>query len=140
MTEKTEKKLLVVDDSPVTNGLLERIFTNDGYRVSLAWDGAEAIRVAREGQPHLILLDILMEGMGGKEVARRLRSEPETREIPIIFISNTLSNGDGPLQDVEIDGDIFPAFAKPFDNRKLMSAVRKAVNLKIHEPKPGKKS
>ena len=80
--------ILVVDDDPDIVEVLRCLLHDAGYEVATADDGA-ALPLAHERQPHLILLDILMPGMDGVEVSRRLRADPATAPIPIIAMSAT---------------------------------------------------
>jgi putative two-component system response regulator len=77
--------ILVVDDVPENIGLLAEILRGD-YRVTFASNGTEALSAA-QAQPSLILLDVMMPGMDGYEVCRRLKSDLRTREIPVIFLT-----------------------------------------------------
>jgi CheY-like chemotaxis protein len=79
--------ILVVDDDQAVVELLVSTLHDAGYEVVTASDGA-ALHVARERQPHLILLDLVMPGMDGVEVSRRLRADPTTAPIPIIAMSS----------------------------------------------------
>ncbi len=79
--------LLLVDDSPINLDLLMETLDGLGYRLLEAIDGPTALDVARQEIPDLILLDILMPGMDGFEVCRRLREDPLTEDIPVIFLS-----------------------------------------------------
>ena len=78
--------VLVVDDDPAVVGVVREMLEDRGDRV-LAAVGAEALRLAREGHPAVILLDLAMPGMDGFMVARCLRRDPATAPIPIIAIS-----------------------------------------------------
>ena len=84
----TRELILVVDDDPDIVEVLRCLLHDAGYEVATADDGA-ALPLAHERQPHLILLDILMPGMDGVEVSRRLRADPATAHIPIIALSAT---------------------------------------------------
>jgi len=79
-------KLLIVDDEMSTRMILENIFHKD-YRLFSAANGDEALSLAQEQHPDLILLDIMMPGIDGYEVARRLQDDIATRDIPIIFLT-----------------------------------------------------
>jgi two-component system alkaline phosphatase synthesis response regulator PhoP len=80
--------ILVVDDDPDIVEMLHCLLHDAGYEVATADDGA-ALPLAHERQPRVILLDILMPGMDGVEVSRRLRADPATAPIPIIAMSAT---------------------------------------------------
>ncbi|MDO8275950.1 MAG: response regulator, partial [Serpentinimonas sp.] len=79
-------RLLVVDDQPVNVQLLYRIFAAD-HQVFAATDGLKALEIARQQQPDLILLDVVMPGLDGFEVCQRLQADELTRDIPVIFLT-----------------------------------------------------
>ena len=80
-------KLLLVDDQPINLTVLVELFKND-YKLAVAKTGDQALqRVADTPRPDLILLDIMMPGMDGYEVCRRLKAEETTRDIPVIFVT-----------------------------------------------------
>ena len=80
--------MLLVEDSRVQKWANERILHKGGYLVINAGDGEEAVRVAREKIPDLILLDMLLPKLSGPEVMRALRENPATAKIPIIVLSS----------------------------------------------------
>lgn len=79
--------VLVVDDSPTICAVLGKMLGQEGYAVLKAGDGAGAIELARAAQPALIFLDVVMPGMNGFAVLRKLRHDPATSHIPIVMIS-----------------------------------------------------
>ena len=78
--------VLVIDDDPSIVDFLEMALEDEGYRVLASVDG-EALQLAQDLQPNVILLDIMMPGMDGVEVSRRLRADPLTAGIPIVVMS-----------------------------------------------------
>jgi diguanylate cyclase (GGDEF)-like protein len=84
--EKDRPRLLVVDDQPVNIQILFEIFQRD-HEVYFATSGKQTIEMAQKNLPDLILLDVVMPDMGGLEVCRLLKRDPDTREIPIIFVT-----------------------------------------------------
>ena len=79
--------ILIVDDTPANLHLLSDVL-KDEYRIRVAVDGAKALSIARSAEkPEIILLDVMMPGMDGYEVCRQLKSQPETRDIPVIFVT-----------------------------------------------------
>lgn len=96
--------LLVVDDHPVNVMVLYKALSND-YRVLKASNGAEALQICRTQRPDLVLLDVMMPDMDGFEVCRQLKSEPSTRDIPVIFVTahNDSSNESMGLQLGAVD-------------------------------------
>ena len=82
-----KRVVLVVDDVPSMRALAEAVLTNPGTTVIQASDGEAAISSAREVGPDIILLDLAMQGLNGVETLRRLRSIPETRDIPVVIVT-----------------------------------------------------
>lgn len=87
MLDDPGETILVVDDNTANVILLTRILTNSGYHVLTADNGLAAISIARETSPNLILMDINMPGMDGLEACERLKQDPQTEAIPVMFIS-----------------------------------------------------
>lgn len=86
-TSTRTSKILVVDDQPLNVRALNEVFREDHYKVLMATSGEKAIEQARLQKPDLILLDVVMPGMDGHEVCRRLKEDSETADIPIIFVT-----------------------------------------------------
>jgi signal transduction histidine kinase len=83
----SKEAILVVDDTPANPQILTRGLAARGYKVTVASTGQEAIDIAIDSQPQLILMDVLMPDMDGYEVCRRLKSDPRVRDIPVMFLS-----------------------------------------------------
>jgi putative two-component system response regulator len=86
-----KKTILVVDDAPENIDLLSGVLKAE-YRIKVALNGEKALKVAAKSIPDLILLDVLMPGMDGFEVCRRLKEEPTTAHIPVIFVTGNESD------------------------------------------------
>jgi twitching motility two-component system response regulator PilH len=82
------KKVLVADDSPVDQANIKNVLSDAGFMVVLASNGAEAIAKAKSEKPALIFLDVVMPGMDGYETCRTLTQDPETKDIPVIFVTS----------------------------------------------------
>ncbi len=82
----TSTRVLVVEDDPDVAGVLHDLLTDEGYRVTVSSDG-QSLAAAQANPPNLILLDVMMPGMDGPEVCRRLQADPRTRAIPVVFIT-----------------------------------------------------
>jgi CheY-like chemotaxis protein len=95
------KKVLVIDDSRDILDLMKIYLEKLGAIPILAQDGKEGVEAARTQKPHLILLDVVMPGMSGEEVADMLAIEPETTNIPLVFFTS-LADGKG-LDDARVE-------------------------------------
>jgi len=120
------KKVLVVDDDVKTMDLVILYLKRDGYKVLTAYDGNEALRLARESRPDLIVLDLMLPGMDGIQVCRTLREESN---IPIIMLTAKTTEEDR-LAGLDLGADDY--VTKPFSPRELAARVR-AVLRRIPE-------
>ncbi len=112
------KKVLVVDDDVKTVDLVKLYLNRDGYKVLVAYDGNEALRLARESHPDLIVLDIMLPGKDGLEVCRTLRSESE---VPVIMLTARTTEEDK-LAGLDLGADDY--MTKPFSPKELAARVR----------------
>lgn len=130
---KARKKILVVDDNPVTQKLYRRIFENAGYDVHEAFSGEECLRSVAASVPDVILMDIILPDIDGKDVVREINNQEKTRDVPVIFVTNTLpAEEDKGYETISIDGRDYRAFAKPVHVSKLLSVVRKEYNRHVY--------
>jgi adenylate cyclase len=118
--------ILVVDDLAPNVRLLEAVLSPKGFRVATAFSGEEALDVLSREHPDLVLLDILMPGMDGYEVCRRIRQDPGTAFLPVIMI--TASGQEQKIRAIESGADDF--VNKPFDQAELLARVRSLVRVK----------
>lgn len=117
-------RILVVDDDLISQNMLRTTLTGAGYAVFAASDGPEAIKLAKKELPAVIVLDIMMPGMDGGEVAESLKSDPKTRRIPVIFLSSLITeNEEKEGRKREAAGFI----GKPYNREKLLNEVKKLV-------------
>jgi len=114
----TGKRVLVVDDDAKTVELVKLYLNRDGYRVLTAYDGVEALCLARESHPDLIVLDLMLPGIDGLEVCRILREESE---VPIIMLTAKTTDQDK-LVGLDLGADDY--VTKPFSPRELAARVR----------------
>lgn len=86
--------ILVVEDNEMNRDMLTRRLNRRGYETLVAVDGEEGMRVARTGQPHLILMDMSLPALDGWEATKRLKEAPETAHIPIVALTAHAMSGD----------------------------------------------
>lgn len=115
--------VLVVDDDPVIVNLLQVNFEIEGYDVLAATGGEAGLAQARLGHPDVIVLDVMMPGIDGLEVARRLREDPETNTIPIILLSAKAQHAD--IQAGLAVADEY--ITKPFEPLELLERVATVI-------------
>jgi DNA-binding response OmpR family regulator len=114
-------RILVADDDPVILRLIEINLSLEGFDVQLAEGGEEAIEKARDEQPDLILLDVMMPGVTGWEAAKRLKDDPETTDIPIVFLSARTQEEDRRRGE---ELGVAAYVTKPFDPGELIATIR----------------
>ena len=120
------KKILVVDDSEsVTNLLKTKLEKTGHYQVRVENEPREAVQAAREFQPDLVLLDVMMPSMGGEEVLNWLRAEPGFRETPVYFLTALVSKKEVELKNRDIGGNLF--IAKPIDIEEVLGCIQEAL-------------
>jgi DNA-binding response OmpR family regulator len=95
----TEMKILLIDDSRMVRQAHQRALTRAGYEVISASDGEEGLRIAREGDPDLILLDIMLPRIAGQDVLRTLKRDVRTKHVPVVVVSGLSSNNAAKLID-----------------------------------------
>jgi len=118
--------ILIVDDEPAGREALAALLLTQRYQLHFAGSGAEALRLAASTQPDLVLLDVMMPGMDGFEVCRRLRADPLLGEVPIILLT-ALDDRAARLRGIEAGADDF--VSKPFDRVELRARVKTITRL-----------
>lgn len=108
--------ILVVDDNPINLKLIRVLLAGEGYDVRAALDAEEAVVILQSFRPRLILMDLQLPGMDGYEFTRRLKAEPETRDIVIFAVTSYAMKGD---EQRALDAGCDGYMSKPIDTEAL---------------------
>jgi DNA-binding NtrC family response regulator len=125
-SELNDAKILIVDDQPANLDVLNRLLKRKGCDISVATSGPIALKLAPQLDPDLILLDVMMPQMDGFEVCRQLKQDPQTRHIPVVFIT-AKDMSEGVLAGFEAGGVDY--IIKPFAEREVLVRVQTHVHL-----------
>jgi putative two-component system response regulator len=130
ITNKQSADILVVDDTLANLQLLANILKEDGYKVRPAINGSLALRAVAQKKPDLILLDIKMPDMDGYQVCQALKENPDTKDIPVIFIS-ALSDANDKVRAFSMGGVDY--LTKPFQFEEVKARVATHLQLKDYQ-------
>jgi two-component system, OmpR family, alkaline phosphatase synthesis response regulator PhoP len=116
-----DRTILIVDDEPRILAIARDYLERAGFRVRSAGDGMTALRMIREEQPNLVVLDLMLPGMDGLDVTRALKRDPVMSDLPIIMLTARVEETDK-LVGLELGADDY--LTKPFSPRELVARVR----------------
>lgn len=126
-----QAEIVVIDDNPANLRLLVELLSEQGYRVRPARDGTTAIEAIKASLPDLILLDILMPQLDGYEICQKLKADPQTQEIPIIFLS-AFNDGLDKAKAFAIGGADY--ITKPFEIEEVLARIANQLSLRsLHQ-------
>jgi CheY-like chemotaxis protein len=118
------KKVLVVDDKASSRELIRTVLEKSGYMVAEAGDGVEALRIARDWKPDLIILDLHMPRMDGFAVIQEIRRDPELTTTPVMALTASAMQGD---REMAFSAGFTAYIAKPIRLRMLRSEVERLL-------------
>ena len=113
--------ILIIEDTPATLSVLFTLLNDAGFEVLVALNGENALKIAEEGEPDLILLDVMMAGIDGFETCRRLKDSETTREIPVIFMTALAETGDK-IKGFELGAVDY--ITKPFEPQEVLMRIK----------------
>ena len=122
-------KILCVDDDPRNLKLLDALLVPAGYEVLPAENGEKALKIVQAENPDLVLLDIMMPGLSGYDVLKRLREDKKIRDIPVVMVTALVDVRDR-IKALEAGCDDF--ISKPFDKTELLSRVRSLLRISYY--------
>jgi len=125
-----KEHILVVDDEADILELVEYNLSKDGYKVSRAETGEAALAKARAAMPDLVILDLMLPGLDGLEVCRRLKADPKTQHVPVVMLTAKGEEADI-VAGLELGADDY--ITKPFRPRVLVARVRAVLRRKAKE-------
>jgi len=117
-------RVLIVDDDKVIQQLIEVNLELEGYETARASDGEEALDQVRVFKPEVIILDVMMPKMDGREVCKRIKADPTTRAIPIVFLSARAQEMDV-QSGLELGASAY--MTKPFDPVDLLDVIERVL-------------
>jgi DNA-binding response OmpR family regulator len=123
----SQAKILVVDDTEANLKLLRALLKGAGYEVLTAGSGTDGLKTAAGENPDLILLDIMMPDLTGFEVCQRLRSAPETRQTPVVFLT-ALHEMEDHMRAMDVGGD--DILTKPINKLELLTRVKSLLRIR----------
>lgn len=123
-TKEQHKHILIVDDDPDILTLERKILEREGYQVTFANDGIEAMEKLAEGQFDLVLLDIMMPGIDGFEVSRAIQRKPGENPVPIVFVT-ARDDSESMREGFRSGGTVF--LSKPFTSNQLIRLVKAMI-------------
>jgi CheY-like chemotaxis protein len=112
-------RVLVIEDDPGVRGLVQTILEDEGLEIVLAADGEEGLRVAREADPAVVLIDVMMPGLGGPEVLRRLRGKDGSLPFAVVVLTGAVESVERLRSELGADAIV----EKPFDITTLAQLV-----------------
>lgn len=124
---QTHSKILLVDDNPINIRIAAKILRSNNYNISFSQSGKEALEKTQKAPFDLILLDVMMPGMDGYEVCQRLKEDPVTEKIPVIFLT-AKTEPESIVKGFEVGGADY--VTKPFHGQELLSRVATHLRLK----------
>ncbi len=120
-----KKRIMVVDDEDSLRELIRAILEAEGYDVTTAEDGNDCLKKLKTMKPDLVLLDMMMPGMSGREVCESIRKDPKIKNLKVAFltVAKFSESGKGVLGQMKV----LDYITKPFDNDDLVKRVKKMV-------------
>ena len=125
-----EKTILIVDDNKGDRDLIKDALNNVGvdYKFIDAESGDQGIQLAQEFKPDLIVMDVVMPGMNGREAVQMLKKDEGTSTVPIVLLTGTYSKSEEEVYGkITIGDNVYDSISKPFDENKLIATIRKYV-------------
>jgi CheY-like chemotaxis protein len=118
-------KLLIAEDDVLMSRMYHKIFTFEHFDVALAANGEEAIELVTKEHPTMILLDVMMPKMNGFQVLEKLKANPDTRDIPVVMLTNLASESDA--ENAMLKGAVKYIVKSQYDHKKIVEMVKEVI-------------
>jgi DNA-binding response OmpR family regulator len=118
------KSILIIDDDETIIKSLRPFLISNSYSVLSAETGEIGLEIARNQMPDLILLDVILPGIKGRDVCKQLKEDPVTKDIPVIFVT-AKESGDDVAAELEVGGELH--LTKPVQYEKLLAAIKQFI-------------
>ncbi|MBR9678905.1 MAG: response regulator [Nanoarchaeota archaeon] len=120
------KKILVVDDEQTIQILLKAVLEKEGYSVIVAGSGQECLKKLETTKPDLVILDMMMPSMTGRETLLKIKKNPKTKNLKIIFLTVVHASQVG-KEELKKNG-VLEYITKPFNNAELVKKIKQIIN------------
>lgn len=127
-------KVLIVEDDPLMSRMYQKIFKFEKYDVELAADGQEGLEKARSVKPTIMLLDIMMPKMNGIQVLEKLKSDPDTRNIPVVMLTNLAGEKDA--ENALMKGAVKYIIKSQFEPKQVVKMVKEIIAAQTRDDVP----
>jgi len=118
------KTVLIVDDDVSVHKMLEPILTTGGYKVLAAKTGEEGLQMTKDHKPSIVILDVILPGMKGREVCVQIKKDPSTKAIPVLFLTSKDSPDD---VQAEVAAGGIGHLTKPINPQYLLAQVKRIL-------------
>lgn len=129
------KTILIVEDDPLMSRMYQKIFTFEKYEVHTASNGEDGLEKARKLRPTVMLLDIMMPKMNGLQVLEKLKSDPDTKDIPIVMLTNLAGEKDA--ETALMKGAVKYIVKSEHDPKQVVKMVKEIIAAHSRDDVPG---
>lgn len=119
------KTIMIVDDEPHIVELEKAILEANGFKTITAYSGADGLKLLEKSKPDLVVLDMMMPGMSGREVCEKIRKNPKTKALKVIFVTVARFSEVGKMSLKDMN--VLDYITKPFDNDDFLNRIKKIV-------------
>ena len=119
-------KILIIDDDKTLQTMLKAVLVSNGFDVVSTFSGEEGLALAKSEKPDFIILDVIMPGIKGREVCRRLKEDAQTRDIPVMFLTSKDSEDD---VEAELKAGAVGHVTKPVNSMSLVRKIKQTLGV-----------